>query len=251
MANTKSDTARANGSKSKGPITPEGKARSSRNAVRHGLRAEFNVLSHESEDDFQLLLDAFIYRYQPADAVELELVHEMAIARWRLRRIGNLETELFDNEITLCDDYVADKFAEIDDDARFACVFQKMADEGKALALLMRYETSLARVYERAVKQLDALQNRKLPSEPTRALSLNPLLTSPSDGTADFRPREASDSPEPHSGNPNLRTSSLNLGSERRLSSCGSTLTKVSIIDRSANAFSSSASACAFSPRTA
>jgi hypothetical protein len=56
----KSESARANGAKSHGPITPEDKANSSQNALRHGLIANYTVLPTESKDDFQLLLDAHI-----------------------------------------------------------------------------------------------------------------------------------------------------------------------------------------------
>jgi hypothetical protein len=183
----KSDSARANGSKSKGPKTAEGKAKSSKNAVTHGLTADFTVLDHESQDDFQILLDAHVDRFQPADDVELELVHALAITRWRIRRIAGLETELLENQVALCQQEISGKFDTIGDAGRAAYAFEKLADDGKAMALLIRYETSLARLYERTAKQLEQLQNRPLRNEPTEPLTPDPKPTSP--------PR--CDSPEP------------------------------------------------------
>jgi hypothetical protein len=168
MSQSKSDTARLNGAKSKGPKTPEGKARSSRNAVRHGLTAGFPLLDHELSDEFQSFLDAYIDRYRPSDVVELDLVQTMAIARWRLRRIAAMETALFENKMLTSEEEIADEFDSIDDHNRLAWVFEKMSGESRALPLLMRYEASLNRLYERAAKQLKELQN-----EPTAPVTPN------------------------------------------------------------------------------
>jgi hypothetical protein len=97
----KSDTARANGAKSRGPVTPEGRARSSQNAIRHGLSAKSVVLPTESGEQFQLLLDSYIDQFHPQTPVETELVVLMAAARWRLRRICGIETNLLRAKIFL------------------------------------------------------------------------------------------------------------------------------------------------------
>jgi len=172
--NKKSDTARANGSKSNGPKTAEGKAQSSKNAITHGLTANFTVLDHESQDDFQILLDAHVHRFQPADDVELELVHALAITRWRIRRVAELETDLLENKVVLCQDEIDEEFTKIGGAGRVAYAFGKLADDGKAMALLIRYEASLTRLYDRTSKQLEQLQNRPLRNEPTEPLTPDP-----------------------------------------------------------------------------
>jgi hypothetical protein len=196
MSKRKSETARLNGAKSKGPKTPGGKARSSRNAVSHGLTANFPLLDHESGDEFQSFLDAYIERYRPSDVVELDLVHTMAIARWRLRRITAIETALFENKMLTSQEQIDEEWDSIENHNRLAWVFEKMAGESRALALLMRYEASLNRLYERTAKQLKVLQSSLPPNEPTGPVTSDSPSTSEQEGTADFGPREASASPQ-------------------------------------------------------
>jgi hypothetical protein len=190
MAQRKSDTSRANGSKSRGPKTDAGKAKSSRNALAHGLTANFIVLDNESQDDFELFLRSYVERFDPGDQVELELVRTMAVTRWRLRRVANLETALMVNQLELCTDEIEETFEWLDPENRRAYAFEKMA-EGKGLSLLIRYEASLTRVYERAAKDLAGLQNHPRRNEPTERLSCDPPPTSlqvePSNALSDDR----------------------------------------------------------------
>src|SRR4029077_20633445 len=79
----RSETARANGAKSHGPVTPEGRAVSSRNSLRHGFTAGSVVLPTESQEDFQALLDSYADQFDPQGGVEMDLVQTMAAARWR------------------------------------------------------------------------------------------------------------------------------------------------------------------------
>jgi hypothetical protein len=168
----KSDTARANGAKSNGPVTPEGRATSSRNSLRHGFTAGSVVLPTESQEDFQALLDSYADQFDPQGGVEMDLVQTMAAARWRLRRICSIETTLLDKEMTRNAKDIRREFNNPDDAGRLAWVFRDLADHGQSLALLMRYEGALNRSYDRAFKQLILLQstrNRKPPNEPKPA----------------------------------------------------------------------------------
>ncbi|MGI9491863.1 MAG: hypothetical protein ACR2QF_05610 [Geminicoccaceae bacterium] len=53
--NPRAEASRRNGAKSKGPMTTDGKARASKNALKHGLRAASTVLlDGEEEADFEI-----------------------------------------------------------------------------------------------------------------------------------------------------------------------------------------------------
>ena len=87
---------RRNALKSTGPTTPEGKARSCRNAVRHGLTAETVIAALEDAEDYQAFEAAVIADYDVESAVERELVLRLASVLWRLRRATGIETALFE-----------------------------------------------------------------------------------------------------------------------------------------------------------
>lgn len=186
---SKSAAACANGAKSRGPATPAGRARSSRNSLRHGLAAPSAnlpsasvVLPTESREDFQVLLHSHLAQFNPAPGVETELVHVMAAVRWRLRRFQAIETTLLSNEIVRRASYIASEFQEMDQDPsaddRLAYVFKKRADGGQSLALLVRYEGALNRSYDRTFKQLQILQSARTRPRPNDAQPNEPK-TSP------------------------------------------------------------------------
>jgi hypothetical protein len=85
---------RLNGALSRGPITGEGKLRSSRNGTIHGLYSKQVVLPNESPEDFEALVQAYIDALHPRNRFELELVREMAVARWRGQRIWTIEKRM-------------------------------------------------------------------------------------------------------------------------------------------------------------
>jgi len=192
----KSATARANGAKSHGPTTDAGLARSSRNATRHGLAAEFTrgavrrraalppvslVLADESAADFQRLLNAYLDEFAPTSPLEAELVETMASARWRLRRLANIETTLLTNEMQTSVEDVDRFFGDADlipePDDRLACAFKSLAG-GASLHLLNRYEGTINRSYAQAFKQLHLLRSLRIrvqPNEPKKSLRSLPV----------------------------------------------------------------------------
>ena len=153
----KSATSRANGAKSNGPKTAEGREKSSRNSLTHGFTSKKTiVLKCENEGEFQKMLGYYATTYQPCCPVQEDLVHEMVACRWRMERLRLIETALIDSEM---DRELPE--AEITDDPGYqlASAFRRLVDDSRALALASRYESRLHRIHERSHRTLRELQN--------------------------------------------------------------------------------------------
>src|SRR4051794_8733166 len=87
---------RRNAPRSSGPTSEEGRLRSRRNAVRHGLTAETVIGALEDAQDYKAFQAAVIADYDAQSAVERELVLRLASLLWRIRRATTMETGLFE-----------------------------------------------------------------------------------------------------------------------------------------------------------
>jgi len=175
---------RANGARSRGPRTAEGRQRSSANALRHGLLAGCIVLPNESAQAFDALLTHHTDRFGPLDGVEFGMVEEMAAAYWRIRRAWAIENRLMEKALH-------DQPAGGDEASRIAGAFTQLASSPE-LNLLHRYETRLHRIYQRALHNLVLLGEPAVPNEPSPVsehllpLPSPPPLPSPHDPEEGF-----------------------------------------------------------------
>lgn len=85
---------RENAKRSTGPRSEAGKARSARNALKHGLSAEQVVMLGEDPAAFEALRSDLIEHYQPVDPVAEHLVDQVAACIWRLKRVSSPRTLL-------------------------------------------------------------------------------------------------------------------------------------------------------------
>ncbi len=84
--------ARANGARSRGPTTDAGKARSSRNGTRPGLRGgPFALLTGEGREEFAELHAAVTADWGPRDACERRWVMDLVTSLWRQDWLRRLE----------------------------------------------------------------------------------------------------------------------------------------------------------------
>src|SRR6266566_2174621 len=95
---------RRNAIRSTGPSTDEGKRRSRRNAIRHGLCAETVIENVEDIEDYRAFEAAVIADYDAQTAVERELVLRLASLLWRLRRATSIETDLLRIQAEILED---------------------------------------------------------------------------------------------------------------------------------------------------
>ena len=145
------ESSRANGARSRGPTTEEGKLRASENAMRHGLLAKCVVVPGESGELFEAMLGQHLERFEPADGVEFAMVEDLAAAYWRMRRAWAMETAMLGEAL-------GEQPPEGTGAARLARAFRALAAE-PGLGLLHRYEARLHRMYQRALGNLAALQS--------------------------------------------------------------------------------------------
>src|ERR1700682_6133727 len=142
VSNLKSETARANGAKSHGPTTAEGKEKSSRNSLKHGLTAGSGniLLDCEDPDHFDEILNKFHTIHEPVTPAETDIVEEMVAARWRIRRMWTIETGLLNGGVLT-------QAAKADNPDPLASAFRALSDDSRSLALASRYEARLQRLY--------------------------------------------------------------------------------------------------------
>ena len=178
-------SARANGARSRGPVTPEGKVRSARNALVHGLTAATIVLGNEDPAQYESLRAAYLAWFQPRNTIEVDLIDEMASAKWRHRRALSIESAALDLEMDAQREQVARDFEEISEDVRMALAFDAKARDARTLPILDRYEGRLSRQYTRALRMLIQVRaNETLLSGPGPTVKASPAGPSSSQATA-------------------------------------------------------------------
>src|SRR4051794_14253274 len=156
---TRSEAARTNGPLSNGPVSDEGKARSSRNAQTHGLCSEIVVMEGESQEAFDALAAAIFASHSPATIEEADLVFEIAANRWRLRRCMEMEKALFEETK---DRLRTDKENPIADERITHRKALAAVTDSCAMKQLHRYNSRLRRAAEKAEQEFQSLRRDRI-----------------------------------------------------------------------------------------
>jgi len=163
---------RANAARSTGPKTRQGKAISSRNALKHGLLADKVILLDESEEErdaFGELLRQFIAEHKAVGPTQRLLVERIAICYWRLRRVLQYEADCIHNDrVRELNGSVRSAIREEDDDTTES---YGLLPTGQDFNRLIRYETMIDRQLNKLMDHLDHLQQTRLPLTDNRKLT--------------------------------------------------------------------------------
>ena len=144
---------RRNGARSRGPKTAAGLARSSGNALKHGLRARRQVLlADEDPAEYRALQAAARAELAPVGALQSELAARIVTTAWRARRADRLEAALLGRYLG--------------DDALNTAAAQEALGTGlmrdgygpRALETLVRYRGSVLAELFRALAALKVLR---------------------------------------------------------------------------------------------
>ena len=129
----------ANAQSSTGPRTLAGKARVSRNAVRHGLTARHLVVREDEQEEFAGLEASLSEELDPQGALETIAFQELLHAAWNLQRFSRIEAEV--------------SLGTVED----------FTDPGTTAVLdrLSRYQARAQRAFYRAQAELRVLQTNR------------------------------------------------------------------------------------------
>ena len=120
------EATRRNALVSTGPKTPEGKAQSSKNALRHGLASALAVVEGlEQAEEWQTHRAGMLASLAPAGALEATFAERVALCLWRLRRVARYETAM----IAVGQEDVAERFQRKDRPVKPSPLSRAPADE--------------------------------------------------------------------------------------------------------------------------
>jgi len=97
---SRSEQARINGAKSKGPKTEEGKEKCAKVNLKHAAyAAKATVLPHEDPNAYELLWATIVDQFHPGNAFEYGIVDEIANHQWAARRLSRAAQQVTANQM--------------------------------------------------------------------------------------------------------------------------------------------------------
>lgn len=169
---------RRNAKKSTGPKTEEGKAKSSMNALKHGLTSQRVWLNEEEKKDFQGFRLGLLDELEPWGSLETQIVCRIAAQMWRLARVPGIEAELLEK---MSYDMVDGTYTSLGE------AFHKDINTyDRSLGRLARYEAILDRSLTRLLNEFRKIQADRRRRDKQHAEDWARAGLSPYDPYADY-----------------------------------------------------------------
>jgi hypothetical protein len=133
-----------------GPTTPEGKARSRRNAIKHGNRSvQCLILADETMEEYTAVRAEWLEHFQPEEFPEKVIVEELISAHWLFKRA---KRRLMETEFALAG---SDNVHPV----------EWTGEDEHKIELMQRYKTSAERSFYRALAMARKLLTERIDLE--------------------------------------------------------------------------------------
>lgn len=159
------------------------------------------LIKGESREEWNQLVADMTNRFQPADNVELGLIHDIASATWRARRAERMEAEIINAECDNLEQFEGPAKTPAEQVRRAALAYAQALGFSKAIAELGRQSERLHRLGIRLHAKLKELQKDRAaadPAAPTRSGSSE----KPSPGGEKQKSKNEPESSQPKPGQP-------------------------------------------------
>ena len=147
---------RANATHSTGPADT---SRTRFNGLAHGLTSKQTVIRGEDLQEYDTFSANFRRDLAPGTETETVLAERIIAAAWRLKRFARVESAFFNNRI----DAFLETNQDSDPDAALANLFTDPAEMAR-MRLFLRYQTSVQREYDSAMREFKKTQAERLSS---------------------------------------------------------------------------------------
>ena len=143
-----------------GPKTAQGRANSSKNAVKHGAYSSVFTLREEFPEEARMIETRLITELKPVGALEEVLAARIIWGTWRLRRLAFAETGVFRHQIDELGGMHADG-----DPVPFGMAVIRDGKGSDALTRIHAFERLIEGSIYRAMQELEQRQERRRQQE--------------------------------------------------------------------------------------
>src|SRR5262249_19094143 len=128
-------------------------------ALRKNVLARHIVLEGEVKRGLEELFDDYVASFEPQLPVEFDLIEELVTANWRMHRVWAMETDMMEKQLS-------NQTSE--DQMRCLTDSFSMVADSPGFTALSRHEARLQRTFQRALRSLLLVQEKRRNQSPAR-----------------------------------------------------------------------------------